>query len=271
MNEISVAILVPSLNRPDLVKLSARSIIENSEWPDNHQFLVHFNEFSDKDRFAAECLEEEWHHFDWTCSPDNQGIPLAYEVLTPKIEVDFVLPTDNDMYYLPGWDKALAESITDPDEPGIWRALSLIEPVPSRGDITIQKDFGRYIETFREQALLTWFVDNNIKQDRKITMEPQVVRTKDWIDLGGWDTRFWPGFCSDPDWVVQFYNRFHKGHPERMCNVPECLVYHFVEATTSKWAWSARQVAHKMFEEKWGFSTRQFENEVFRLGELLGD
>ena len=271
MKEISVAILIPSLGRSDLVEMSAWSILENSEWPDSHQFLVHFNEFSDKDRSTVDCLEGEWHHFDYTTSPDNQGIPLAYKALTPRIEVDFVLPTDNDMYYLPGWDRALAESIDDPDEPGIWRALSLIEPVPSRGNITIQKDFGRTIDEFRELDLLDWVAENNIRQGKMITMEPQVVRTRDWLDLGGWDTRFWPGFCADPDWVVQFYNRFHGGHPERMHNVPDCLVYHFVEATTSTFIPAHRAKAHQMFEEKWGFSTRQFENEVFRLGELLGD
>ena len=65
--------------------------------------------------------------------------------------------------------------------------------------------------------------------------------------------------------------RFHVDHPERMYNVPDFLVYHFVEITTSKFGWDARGKAHEQYEAKWGMKTRHFENDILGLGRLLDD
>jgi len=268
MNEISVALLIPSWGTSDYVELAHRSMLENSMWPENHQFLVHFNQADGRDVTTVGKLREIDPRFNCTMAPVNDGVSLAYKKLTHLVEVDFVLPMNSDMYFLPGWDKALAESIEDPDEPGIWRSPALIEAKPTKGDVSVVKNFGSTIDGFREQDLLDW-VKNSIRTDKKIAMEPQVIRTIDWRELGGWDINFWPGFCGDPDWTHRFYNKFHKGHPENMHNVPNCLIYHFVEITTDRFGWDIRNKAHRQFEEKWGYSTRHFEGQIFNLGKIL--
>lgn len=271
MESIGVSILVPSWKRVDYTKLLYKSVLKNSTWPENHQFLVHFNEVTLQDLEWAKTVGDETltTQFDFLSSADNIGVSSACNRLAEMAAKNYVMPLDSDMYLLPGWDKAMAESIIDPDEQGLWRSLYVIS---SKGAYFANvHNFGKSIDEFREQKLLNWVQANKTKFASVISAGMPLVRVDDWKKIGGWGEEFFPGYCADPDFATKFYYQFHEGNPEHMFIVRGAVVYHFVGGSTSNYhaTLEQRKQAHCIYTTKWKVSCKTFLEKTMKVGTRL--
>lgn len=273
----SISVLVPSLDNLECVKLLWKSFLKHSERPYDHEFLVYFNSYAVEEREWAEEVVSSLQGFGleknplvrYILSPKNDGIPKAYNSLADLAQKEFLLLMDDDMYFLPSWDTRVLDTIEE-GEQGVWRALTAIEPTGGTR-WTIQGDFGRGPSSFNEDGLLGWVKGTSPSKPTMINHRPpNLVRKDEYLEIGGWSEEFFPGFCGDPDFAAKFHKKFCKKNPNKMRNVGDSLVYHFVSRTTNtKFGPKDRQEAHKVFKKKWGKKSSRYMDEVLDSGCFL--
>ena len=145
------SILIPTWNNLPFLKLCVESIRENSVF--EHQILVHVNDGSDGSlQWVKEHLPQYSH------SDTNIGICKAVNALTPYIKNEYVVFMNDDMYALPGWDKALLDEIAKLDTSfHLEQKAKRIEVAPLE-----KQDFKHYIE-----------VQGTVDAEENVTALPQ--------------------------------------------------------------------------------------------------
>src|SRR5436190_6887871 len=96
------SILIPSWNNLSYLKTCIDSIRKNSSHP--HQIIVHVNEGSDG---TLEWVREQG--LDHTHSSQNVGVCYGFNAPSSLARTEFILLSDDDFYFAPGWDDALLE------------------------------------------------------------------------------------------------------------------------------------------------------------------
>ena len=106
----------------------------------------------------------------------------------------------------------------------------MIEPNDTGNPCVINADFGKDLESFDEQKLLTTFSSFAKNDWTGSTWPPNVVHRKIWTLTGGYSVVFSPGMSSDPDFAMKLWKmgiRHFKG-------IAESRVYHFQARSTQR-------------------------------------
>ncbi len=244
-------IIIPSWNNLPYLKLCVESIRKNSHF--DHHIIIHANGGTDG---TIQWLEEEGIEF--TRSEENIGICRAFNRAMEKAQSGRVLYLNDDMYVLPGWDRALIQRIPDAKQ---WMiSATMIEARETGNPVVIHADFGSSPRSFREEELLA-SADALKCPDWSGSTWPPVLMPRNLLEsVGGFSEEFSPGMYSDPDLAMKFWkqgNRYFLG-------VGDSLVYHFQARSTGR---VLKNNGRLTFMKKWGITASAFYKYHLRMGE----
>ncbi|MCW5908580.1 MAG: glycosyltransferase family 2 protein [Chitinophagales bacterium] len=247
------SIIIPTWNNFSFLRLCVQSIQQNSAFA--HQIILHINNGSDGTLQWAQNNGIAYTH-----SAENIGICKAVNMASQKITEQYVVFMNDDMYCLPGWDNVLADEIAKLNADCFMLSATMIEPYNTRNKCVVVADYGKGVEDFREQNLLSEY-KNLVRSDWSgSTWPPSVVHKKWWDAVGGYSEEFSPGMSSDDDFAMKMWQagcRIYKG-------VGNSLVYHFISKSTGR---IARNDGRKQFMQKWGIKQSAFHKYYTRRGE----
>lgn len=251
------SILLPTWNNLDYLKLCVNSILKNSYF--EHQIIVIVNEGADG---SLEWIKNQVE-IDYIHAEKNIGICYALNICRSLIETDYVVYANDDMYFLPLWDKVLMDEIERIGHKRFMISGTMIEPSGNNPCVTV-RNFGTDINSFREDDLLK-NQSNLVRKDWSgSSWPPNVVHIDCWDLIGGMSIEFSPGMASDHDlarklWKIGIRTFVGKG---------SSLVYHFGCKSTSR---IKKNTGHKTFTLKWGISARTFNRKYLLRGESAID
>ncbi len=210
--------------------------------------IVFFNEFDE------ECLA--WvagKNLTYDKSEENLGVCGAANRAAKLATTDYICFLNDDMYVLPGWDRAMVPYLGLSDK--IWLSGTAIEAGKAAKCYIGGKDYGSDPSNFDEERLLNEFEALKRPYDMVSTWTPIVVPKSNWDAIGGFDEAYFPGNGSDPDLAMKMYQygcRLFVG-------VGASLVYHFSRTTISRFDESREFIDPKAhFKQKWGVSWKKF-------------
>jgi len=249
------SIIIPTWNNLSYLQFCINSIRKNSLLP--HQIIVHVNEGKDG---TLDWIKTQ-PDIDYTHSQENVGICYALNYCRQLMTTDYLLYMNDDMYVCPGWDKALYDEIKAIGHKNFFLSATQFEPA-GENPCCVTANYGATLETFREADFLKEW-DTYPKNDwQGATWPPNIVHKDIWDLAGGYSIEFSPGMSSDPDFSMKLWQmgiRLYKG-------VSKSRVYHFVSKTTRR---IKKNNGYYMFIYKWGMSTRMFQRNYVRLGDVF--
>lgn len=237
------SVFIPTWNNLPFLKLCVASINKNSTY--RHQIIIHVNDGSDG---TLEWVKEQG--YDYTYSPGNVGVCLAMNMMRSKVKTDYICFVNDDMYVLPGWDKALYDEIKACPDNRFFVSATTIQP-HTLGCSVINADYGDSIETFREKQLLENYQSLEINDWMGSTLPPNVVHRDVWDLVGGYSVELSPGMYSDPDFTAKLWLcgiRYMKG-------ISASRVYHFETKSTTR---IRKNMGQLQFLMKWGMTSSAF-------------
>jgi len=250
--DFKFSILIPTWNNLDYLQLCVGSILKNSYYA--HQIIVMINEGSDG---TLEWVENQ-KELDYIHSKENIGICYGLNSCRSLISTDYVVYANDDMYFLPGWDKALQDEIFKIGHKKFMLSATMIEPAGNNSCVVVE-NFGTDLESFREEELLKSH-SRLIKNDWSgSTWPPNIMHIDCWDLVGGMSIEYSPGMYSDPDlsrklWELGVRIFTGKGNS---------LVYHFGCKSTKR---IIKNNGQKTFVLKWGISSKTFMEQFLHRG-----
>lgn len=252
-NKAIFTIIIPSWNNLDILKITIKSIIKNSIY--NHQIIVHVNEGSDG---TADWLAKMG--ISYTISEKNIGVCYGFNVPSALAECDYIVLSDDDNYFCPGWDKYLYEEIQRQPDHNFCISGTLIEHKETGNKCVIAPyDFGTNEKNFDEEKLLANYDKLPFEDWIGSSWYPLVLHKYVWAAIGGLSIEFTPGMWSDPDFMIKLW---HFGI-RRFKGIAASRVYHFMSRTTSR---VKKNNGQKTFLLKWGISSKIFMTKILNLG-----
>lgn len=250
--EQSFSVIIPSWNNLGFLKLCVESIRKNSAY--RHQIIVHVNEGTDGtlDWVRAQGLDYTW-------SERNVGVCLAANSMRSKVKTDYIFYLNDDMYLLPGWDKALSDEIDRLPDNRFFLSGTMIQP-HNWLDVGIRANYGDSLETFEEERLLREYMTYHKEDWLGATWPPNLLHRDVWDLVGGYSIEYTPGMYSDPDLAAKLWMagvRHFKG-------LGNCRAYHFETKTTGR---IKKNDGSWQFMLKWGITNATFRRHFTRLGE----
>ncbi len=241
------AIIIPTWNNLGYLKLCIDSLRKNSHF--QNQFIVYINEGSDG---TPEWVQQQ-EGVDFIHSTRNDGICVAVNSCRKMVKANYIVYMNDDMYVCPDWDLRLSEEIDKIGHDKFMLSATLIEPHPvgNPSYVSIVRNFGDSLESFREEALLKSITDLPRGDWSGASWPPSVVSTRVWDIVGGYSLEFSPGMYSDPDFSMKLWRygvRIFRG-------VGASKVYHFQSKSTGK---VRKNNGNETFLFKWGISARVF-------------
>ena len=246
------SILIPSWNNLAYLKICVDSIRRNSTYP--HQIIIHVNEGSDG---TLEWVMEQG--LDYTYSEQNVGVCIAMNMMRTKVQTDYILFVNDDMYVLPGWDEVLVREIDSLPDNKFYLSSTTIQPHTYMKN-GILADFGDTPETFQEERLLKEYQSYELADWFGSTLPPCIVHRDLWDIVGGYSIEYTPGMYSDPDFTAKLWMcgvRYMKG-------LSASRIYHFETKSTGR---VKRNDGNTQFLLKWGVTSSTFRKYITRRGE----
>lgn len=243
MKEALFSILIPSWNNLPFLQLCIESIRKNSMY--QHQIIIHVNDGSDG---TLQWVKEQG--VDYTHSVKNVGVCLAMNMMRTKVQTDYMVFLNDDMYVLPGWDKEFYNEIQSLSDNRFFLSATAIQP-HTGGKSIILADYGDSIDNFKEKDLLNHFQDYEMSDWMGATLPPNVVHRDVWDWVGGYSVEYTPGMYSDPDFTAKLWFcgiRYMKG-------LSASRVYHFETKSTTRVKKNLGQIQFLM---KWGITSSSF-------------
>ena len=253
ISDAKFSILIPTWNNLEYLKLCIGSIRKNSVF--KHQLIVHINEGKDG---TLEWVKEQ-NDIDYSYSEQNVGVCFALNSCRELISTDYILYMNDDMYVCPEWDKYLEEEINKIGHNKFFISATSIEP-ESQSNCMIEKDYGRDIETFNEQKLLSEFAALPMQDWQGATWPPNVVHKELWDKVGGYSNEFSPGMYSDPDFSMKLWN---EGVRYFKC-ISKSRVYHFGSKSVKR---VKKNPGYHKFISKWRMTSSTLSKYYLRRGE----
>lgn len=252
------SILIPSWNNLSILKITIASILKNSVF--DHQIIVHVNEGNDGT--VAWLQQQKISH---TVTNKNSGVCYGFNIPSALATCDYIVMTDDDNYFCPGWDQYLYEEIKKQPDQDFCISGTLIERVVTGNKCAIAPyNFGATEKDFDEKALLAQYDKIPFEDWTGSSWYPLVVHKNVWAAVGGLSVEFTPGMWSDPDFMIKLW---HFGI-RRFKGVAASRAYHFMSRTTSR---VKKNNGQKMFLLKWGISSRTFMNHFLNLGKKVSE
>ena len=246
------SILIPSWNNLEYLKLCIISIKKNSQF--KHQIIVHVNEGKDG---TIEWLKLQ-DDVDYTYSKANLGVCFALNAGRTLVETNYILYSNDDMYFCPLWDKYLYDEIESIGHNYFALSATTIERTP-QSICAIEKNYGSGLENFQEELLLEEYHSLNFKDWMGATWPPNMVHKNLWDLVGGYSIEFTPGWNADQDFSLKLYEagvRHFKG-------VSNSRVYHFISKTTTR---TKKNRGYYKFIDKWRIGDKSFLNSFVQRG-----
>jgi len=246
-------LLIPTWNLLDYLKLCIRSIQQNSHY--RPQIIIIVNDGSDG---TIEWIKNQ-KGIDYIHSTENIGICYALNACRRLIATDYVVYANDDMYFLPDWDKVLFDEIDKIGHNKFMLSATMIES-SGKNACCIIRDFGTNPGDFQEEALLGSYKSLYRKDWSGSCWPPNVMHIDCWDMVGGMSIEFSPGMFSDPDlcrklWEIGVRIFIGKG---------DSLVYHFGCKSTNR---IKKNKGNKVFTLKWGTSASTFMNKQLLRGQ----
>ena len=157
MEKSLFSILIPSWNNLPFLKLCVESLRKNSTY--NHQIIAHVNDGSDG---TLEWVKS--NGIDYTYSEHNVGVCIAMNMMRAKVQTDYIVFLNDDMYVLPEWDKVLYDEILSLPDNRFFLSATTIQRHQGSGSF-IQADYGDQPDNFREVELLRNFKNRHTDWD----------------------------------------------------------------------------------------------------------
>lgn len=246
------SIVIPTWNNLPFLRLCVDSIRRHSS--EEHQIIIHVNEGSDG---TLEWVREQG--FDYTWSERNVGVCIACNMMRAKVQTDYILYLNDDMYVLPGWDTALAAEVDALPDNRFFLSSTMIHPRKPE-NIGIVADYGDSLETFEEERLLREYAALPCADWRGATWPPNLLHRDIWDLVGGYSIEFSPGMGSDPDLTAKLWMagvRHFKG-------LADSRVYHFETKSTER---IRQNDARMQFMLKWGVANSVLRDQLTLLGQ----
>jgi len=247
------SIIIPTWNNIEYLKICIESIRKNSTL--KHQIIVHVNEGKDE---TLSWLETQ-HDIDYTFSKENIGVCFALNACRSFVDTEYILYSNDDMYFCPMWDKYLYEEIVNIKHKYFALSATSIERKP-QSICSIEKNYGSGIENFDEVLLLKEYDSLPFKDWMGATYPPNIVHRDLWDIVGGYSIEFTPGWFSDQDFSIKLWEagvRYFKG-------VSASRVYHFLNKTTGR---TKKNRGYYKFIAKWRFTARTFTDIILKRGQ----
>ena len=247
------SILIPSWNNLKYLQLCLKSIATHSSY--QHQIIVIINEGIDgtKDWIINDT------NYDFIFSSENIGICHGLNHAAALANTDYIMYSNDDMYFLPKWDVPLMQDVSNFNNSPFMLSATMIEPRKTSNTCVVVGSFGEDIDTFEEALLLRSFDSLYRKDWNGSTWPPNIVHRKFWDMVGGMSIEFSPGMYSDPDLAMKLYQagiRIFKGNGKS-------LVYHFGSKSTKR---LRENTGRKIFLKKWKISAKSFYQYYLKMG-----
>ena len=254
------SIIIPSWNNLNYLKICINSIKKNSLY--NHDINVHLNAGEDG---SVEYLNKEGIKF--THSTQNIGLCSGSNNAARLAETDYIIYTNDDMYFLPNWDFFFIEELKKINNNSYFLTGTTIGPLGCAltGGKETEKlsadevknfdfDCGKTAEDFDEAKVLSNYQNVKYFDHQGSHWAPCLMHKATWNKIGGFSEEFDPGFASDTDLTMKLWKigvRTFKG-------INNCRVYHFGSITTRKRKNLKKNKGHRLFLLKWGISSNLF-------------
>lgn len=247
------SILIPSWNNLKYLQLCVNSIRKNSSL--QHQIIIILNQAIDG---SLEWIKQQ-KDLDYVYAEENIGICYGLNSSRKIMQSNYILYANDDMYFLPHWDRFLKDEIDQIGHPLFMLSATMIEPHDTGNPAVILANYGLGLEDFREEELLQNHLSLQKEDWNGSTWPPNVVHRDLWDLVGGMSVEYHPGMYSDPDLSKKLYDagvRYFKG-------LGKSRVYHFGSKSTARV--KKNNGAHT-FLLKWGLSSRDFTNGILVRG-----
>jgi len=253
------SIIIPSWNNLNYLKICINSIKKNSLY--NHDINVHLNEGTDG---SLDFLKNSSIKF--THSKENIGLCSGANAAASLSDTDYIIYSNDDMYFLPKWDFYLAEEVKKIKNNMYYFSGTPIGPLGSglqnkpTNKLSLEEkknfdfDCGKTAETFDEAKVLKYYQNVKYFDHQGSHWSPHLIHKSIWNKIGGFSKEFDPGYASDTDITMKLWKigiRTFKG-------INKFRVYHFGSITTRKKRELVRNQGHRLFLKKWGISSNLF-------------
>jgi glycosyltransferase involved in cell wall biosynthesis len=203
---MKISLIQPGRNNLKYLKWSYDSIRKNQG---NHNVQICVADDASTDGTWDWCLEmmDKDPNFNAIKNdgPKRLGHTILYDRLVNEVaHHDVCMIYHADMYLMPGALDSIEKYLTDKTIVSLTR---IEPPLHPDGPEKMLIDFGVEPEEFRENDLLEWFKDIQLKQSNKITegiFAPWAFYKKDFQEIGGHDPLYAPQSKEDSD----IFNRF---------------------------------------------------------------
>lgn len=246
-------ILIPTWNNLGFILNCLESIKKNSTL--KIQPIVIINDGTDGtlDWFLNQ------KEIDYIHSEKNIGICYALNIARSLVKSDYIMYANDDMYFLPDWDKNLMINIQKTGHNNFMFSSTMIEPDETGNKCISLGNYGKTLVDFQEKELLEQY-HRHIRSDWKgSTWPPNVVHRDIWDLVGGFSIEFSPGMYSDPDFSMKL---FHAG-VRHFKGVGNSLVYHFGSKSTKR---VKKNKGRNTFLMKWGMTANYFSKVYLETG-----
>jgi len=254
------SIIIPSWNNLSYLRICLDSIKKNSKY--EHDINIHLNEGTDG---SVEYLSKNGVKF--SHSPQNIGLCSGSNNAASLAETDYIIYSNDDMYFLPNWDFFFVEELKKIKNNLYFFTGTSIGPLGCAltGGVEIEKlnddelknfDFncGKTAEEFNETKLLSNYQNVKYFDHQGSHWAPCLMHKSVWNRIGGFSEEFDPGFASDTDLTMKLWKigvRIFKG-------INNSRVYHFGSITTRKKKGLIKNKGNRKFLLKWSISPDLF-------------
>lgn len=261
---MNVSVIIPSLYEVDgeYLKLCVESLRATTDW----QIIVVTNGSKIKpDLTDIRGISTHLHTSDQgQCNAVNIGAQVA--------QGDYLMVSNSDMYYAPGWNKNLLNRYEKSRDMYLCWSPNLIEPINNAGSAPpfVKVDGGNSIEDFDKKKVD--LAVSVLVNEEKGTGEggfnlPFMMNRKLWDFLGGYDIVYDP-WSSNSDTDLQTRINLAGVMPRRLRDV---LVYHFSNkaGTFDGTHQEAYQFNIDYFKDKFGFDRDELGSDVWYNKDMI--
>jgi len=204
---MKISLIQPGRNNLKYLKWSYDSIRKNQG---KHEVQICVADDASTDGTWEWCMDmmEYDHNFAAIKNdgPERLGHTILYDRLVNEVaKHDICMIYHADMYLMPGALDQIEHKLTDKTIVSLTR---IEPPLHPPGPEKMLMDFGIEPEEFKEEELLEWFKDIQLKQLTKVTegiFAPWAFYKKDFQEINGHDPLYAPQSKEDSD----IFNRFH--------------------------------------------------------------
>ena len=232
---MKLSILIPALSLESLDKC-LKAIQEHSKY--EHEILVTVNSLNpnDKEKFKKfEDLERKYSN-KFMFLAQNYGVCIPLNIMAKKATQKWIIYIADDEIVFPNWDLEIEKYINNLKDDNYFLVPRRIERiVESQMFSGIQGDFGDSYETIKWDEIKSKANElieqhRNDKLKRKAII-PFLITRNNYLELGGYDTNYYPGAGADPDLGFQFYKKYGI---DRIQIIPSSFVYHLSKQRATK-------------------------------------